>query len=232
MSQELRDFINRKRKNFISYCSSATNSFGPAIIMIDVDFTNSDWIKRVANEFAEHGYIVLVPNISKYFGSSLPKKPIHHNESQTLSKSESLIDFSAAIIQIEETINLAKSIPQCNGKVGVVGFSSGATLAYLVAARLKPDAAVAYFATQLQNFLEEGKSIACPLLIHLYEFDDVAQTQENRKIEAALIGKGNISIYTYTDRENRINPLDPVFYTANDINALHQRTFKLIDRLK
>ncbi len=232
MSRLLHDFVNRDGQNFIGYCSSAANICGPAILMINEDFSSSNRIKRIADVFAERGYIVLVPNISEYFDHGPTKKSINHNAPQTLPKFEPVIDFDPAIMQIKKAINVAKSIPKCNGNVGIVGFSSGATLAYLAAARLDPDAAIAYFSGRLHNFLNEGKNIICPLLIHLYELGDLARTQDNNKIEAALIGKGNISIHTYNSGDNLIKPYGPVLCPTNDINSAHQRTFKLMDRLK
>ena len=60
---------------------------------------------------------------------------------------------------INDAIRALRARPQCNGKVGVLGFGLGGRLAYLAAARLKVDAAVSYYGMELEQHLEEVRSV-------------------------------------------------------------------------
>ena len=47
--------------------------------------------------------------------------------------------------------------PECNGRVGVMGFCLGGTMAYLSAARTDANAAVSYYGTRIYNFLDNAR---------------------------------------------------------------------------
>src|ERR1700675_3594952 len=47
--------------------------------------------------------------------------------------------------------------PACTGRVGVVGFGPGGMLAYLLAVRDKPDAAVSYYDDGIDQALDEAR---------------------------------------------------------------------------
>jgi len=57
--------------------------------------------------------------------------------------------------------------PACTGKIGVVGFGRGGTVACLAATRFEVDVAVAYYPSELETIAAEAAALKNPLAIHL-----------------------------------------------------------------
>ena len=132
---------------------------------------------------------------------------------------------------MEEIIEYVKTIHRPVGKIGIIGFFDGATLAYLTASRLQPDFAVAYFGGDITSYLTEGKNIKCPMIIHEFEPKKTATGIGNNKLEAALIGKENISIYNYIRKQNIDQSNPNSLLSSETLNKAHERTLKLLENL-
>ena len=89
-------------------------------------------------------------------------------------------------------------MPECNGKVGVVGFCLGGTMAYLAASRTDADAAVGYYGTRIHLFTAEGKTIARPLILHFGELDHTTPPELLQgQILPAIAGNPNVQPFVY-----------------------------------
>ena len=96
--------------------------------------------------------------------------------------------------ELDHAMRYMRSTPGSNGKVAVIGFGHGGQQAYLAACRLKPEAAIIYHGTSIDDFLEEGRHIDCETVFHMGNDDPYMTDETDRKIHAALIGKFNIAI--------------------------------------
>jgi carboxymethylenebutenolidase len=90
-------------------------------------------------------------------------------------------DFPRAMPDVQAAIDTLRTLPGANGKVGIVGFCLGGTLAYLAAARTDVDAAVGYYGSRIVEFLDEARTIGKPLLLHFGELDK-AIPPDNREL--------------------------------------------------
>ena len=127
----------------------------PGIVLLHEIFGVTDWIKNTADLFAAQGYCVLAPEIfwrlerNFYADFKIPEQRHRGFEYR------GLINHDKAIADIAATIKHLKSHPKCNGRIGVTGFCTGGTLAFLSAARLNIDAAASYYGTQIHEFITE-----------------------------------------------------------------------------
>ena len=137
-----------------------------------------------------------------------------------------------AMADISAVISSLKSMPECNGKVGVTGFCTGGTLTYLAAARLDIDAAVAYYGTQIHEFLDEGKNIACPTVFHMGNKDDHVPQDLPDMMGAAMIGMPNIAMYLYDTGHAFAHTERLDHYSEAASQKAHARTFELFDDLR
>ena len=55
-------------------------------------------------------------------------------------------DYDLAVRDMEDTWHFLEKVPECNGKVGAVGYCPGGKLCYLMCCRTDIDCAVAYAA--------------------------------------------------------------------------------------
>jgi carboxymethylenebutenolidase len=120
-------------------------------------------IEDVARKAALAGFITLAPDALTPLGG-YPGDDDKGRELQSKrDKNEMLEDFIAGYDYLQKH-------PNCNGKVGVVGFCFGGGIANLMAVRL-PDlaAAVPYYGAQPPA--EDVPKIKAPLLLHYAELD-------------------------------------------------------------
>ena len=144
----------------------------------------------------------------------------------------SKLDLDNTLGDIGCVFNTIESHSGCNGKIAIVGFSEGGTLSFLTAARLNPDAAIAYYPTHIQDHLHEGKHINCQTILHMGEHDHYMTKENNQKIHAALIGKFNIAIYNYQAGHGFTNSKNLENFNPEARALSFQRTFDLLDSLK
>ena len=217
---------------FDAYLALPAEPSAPGIVMLHEIFGVTDWIIETANLFAEHGFCVAAPDM---FWRLEPNFIADHRDSAQTEKGrryKQLIDHDKAVDDIAAVILSLKSLPKCNGKIGVTGFCTGGTLTYLAAARLDIDAAVAYYGTQIHEFLEEGKNIACPTVFHMGEKDDRVPQGLPDMTRTALKGVPDIAIYTYDAGHAFAHTGRPDYYSDVASQKAHARTFDLFDELR
>ena len=85
-------------------------------------------------------------------------------------------EYAQGVKDMQAAISVLRARPECNGRVGVVGFCLGGTMAYLAAAQTDADAAAGYYGTRIHNFLDDAKRIQRPLVLHFGERDHTTST--------------------------------------------------------
>jgi carboxymethylenebutenolidase len=121
------------------------------------------YIEDVARRAALAGFITLAPDALTPLGG-YPGNDDQGREMQSkLDKNKILEDFIAA----DEYL---KGLPDCNGKVGVVGFCFGGWVANMMAVRISDlSAAVPFYGTQ--PAAEDVPKIKAPLMLHYAGLD-------------------------------------------------------------
>jgi carboxymethylenebutenolidase len=102
-------------------------------------------------------------------------------------------DFPRAMPDVQAAIDVLRTLPGANGKVGIVGFCLGGTLAYLAAARTDVDAAVGYYGSRIVEFLDDAPAIRRPLLLHFGERDKAIPPHDRECVTRALIENSTIT---------------------------------------
>ena len=65
-------------------------------------------------------------------------------------------DRDAGAKDIKDTVNTVAKLPECTGKVGVLGYCIGGLMTFLTAVRYRVDAAVAYHGGDTEKYLGEA----------------------------------------------------------------------------
>tara|TARA_B100001142_G_C14263971_1_gene628193 strand:+ start:215 stop:934 length:720 start_codon:yes stop_codon:yes gene_type:complete len=217
---------------FGAYGAMPESGPAPGIVLLHEIFGVTDWIKNTADLFAAQGYCVVAPEIfwrlerNFYADFKIPE------QRQRGFEYRGLIDHDKAIADIAATIKHLKSQPKCNGRIGVAGFCTGGTLAFLSAARLNIDAAASYYGTQIHEFITEGQNIRCPMILHAGTRDEHVSLKLLEKIKRSLSPNLNAIIYEYDAGHAFAHTERNDLYSAASAKAAHERTFKLFDKLK
>ncbi len=217
---------------FDAYLARPAEPSAPGIVMLHEIFGVTDWIRETADLFAEHGFCVAAPDM---FWRLKPNFVGDHRDPEQTEQGrryKQLIDHDKAMDDITAVLSRLRSMPECNGKIGVTGFCTGGTLTYLAAARLDIDAAAAYYGTQIHEFLDEGKNIACPTVFHMGEKDDRVPQGLPDMTRAALNGVPDIAIHTYDAGHAFAHTGRPDYYSEVASRKAHARTFDLFDKLR
>ncbi|MBI2288712.1 MAG: dienelactone hydrolase family protein [Chloroflexi bacterium] len=103
----------------------------PGIVLVHHLPGWDEFYRETARRFAQHGYVVICPNLFYRFGHGMPEEIAAKARGQGGVPDESVVgDCDAAMRYL-------KSLANGNGKVGIIGTCSGGRHAFLVACRVK-----------------------------------------------------------------------------------------------
>ena len=163
----------------------------PGIIIITAIFGIDEDMIELSDAWASDGFIVSAPDI---FWRVLPGPTADHAVGRDRMGK---FDLEQGIKDIEDVIADLKKRPECNGKIGMLGFCFGGRYVHLSAARLGIDAGAAFHGTAIGKNLEETNNITCPMSLHFGDNDPVVPMEEVNAIKAAYAGKANVDILVY-----------------------------------
>lgn len=138
-----------------------------AIIAIMEIWGVNDTMRAHAQEFAEAGWITLVPDL---FWRLEPGVELSDADPAHWDKAIDLyydFDYDRGVEDMEDTAAYLRTIPGCNGKVGTVGYCLGGKMGYLMCCRGSDiDCAVAYYGTYIEHAIKEAPNLSKPFQLH------------------------------------------------------------------
>lgn len=169
----------------------------PGIVVIHEVFGVNADLRQTCDELAAQGYLAICPDL---FWRTEPGIELTDRTEAERAKATALygaFDLDAGVVDIAGTVETTRRMPECTGKVGVLGFCLGGLLSYLTAARTGADASVAYYPGNADRHLEEASGIRSPLLVHLAEEDEYIGKAARGQILDALADRPQVQVYTY-----------------------------------
>ena len=174
-----------------------------AIIAIMEIWGVNDTMRRHAQEFAEAGFICLVPDL---FWRQEPGVELSDKNPEDVKKAFDLyyeFDYDLGVRDMEDTAGFLKTIEGGNGKVGSVGYCLGGKLNYLMCCRnTSLECAVAYYGTYIEHNIREAKNLARPFMLHMAMKDRWVQAEVNDLIERRLSPNPLVAIHKYPEADH------------------------------
>lgn len=202
------------------------NTPAPGLVMIPEIFGINLPLREMAARYATEGFAVLVLDIFSRMERDvdLDYDDPGHAKGRALHKA---FDYATGVKDLQAGITHLRGLPECNGKVGVVGFCLGGTMAYLAASRTDADAAVGYYGTRIHLFTAEGKDIARPLILHFGERDHTTPPELLQgQILPAIAGNPHVQPFVYPGMVHAFaNHRRPDTYDAAVTKQADTRTF-------
>jgi carboxymethylenebutenolidase len=208
---------------FRAYVAVPKSGKGPGIVLAQEIFGINDYIREVADYYAEEGYLVVAPDL---FWRQQPNVELGYTPEDWQKAFGFFQGFNVdkGIEDIDATLAVLRKRPELQGKVGVLGFCLGGKLAYLTACRCDVDAAVGYYGVGIENNIEEVKNIKGRLVLHFAEQDKFCPAAARDSIFAALNGKPNVELYLYPGVDHAFaRPVSEHFHKPSALIA-HQRS--------
>ncbi len=176
----------------------------PGIVLLSEVYNVNHWVREVADGYAREGYLCLAPDLywRQEPGRYLNYNPVDQKVARELGYA---MDLDAFTGDMRDYVKALTDRADCTGKVGTVGFCLGGKLVYLAIARRLADCGVGYYAVQLDQFLDEAKSVDRPLMLHFAELDEHVPQATVAKVKQALAGKSNVQIFDYAGADHGFN---------------------------
>ena len=201
----------------------------PALIICPEVFGVNAHMRSVADRFERAGYLAIVPDM---LWRVEPELEIPYDPAGVKRGSELLARFDIGLggDDVGLVVQAARARPDCNGKVGVMGFCIGGTLAYLAAARHGVQAAVGYYAKGVEQFLREADQVTCPTILHYAGADRFIPPDVVNQVREGLSDRPNVQIYTYPGVDHGFNSEDRHAYNPEVAALAMERTLAVIDK--
>ena len=200
-----------------AYLSEPVGKPRGGIVVIQEIFGVTRHIRAVADEYAAAGFLALAPALFDRVERNVdvPYTDVQKGVGymQALNTDQALLDVQAAVARVGAA-----------GKVGVVGYCWGGTIAFLAAARLKIDAAVAYYGGGIHNHTAEKPR--APVLFHFGEKDAHIPRSAVEQIRAAYPE----GVYHLYPADHGFNCTDRASFEPTSAKLALQRSVEFLHR--
>ncbi len=158
------------------------NTKAPVVLVVHDVQGMTEWLKNLADQFAAQGYVAMVPDLLSGMGPSGGRSDSFADH-RWAQEATTKLPASQVMADLNAVADVAKTLPQSNGKVMVVGFGWGGTRSFTFASQRSDLGAVFVFnATAPTDAAELGK-IKAPIYDFYGSNDErvsstIAQTKE------------------------------------------------------
>ena len=169
---------------------------GAIIAIMEIWGVNAT-MRHHAHEFAAAGFVCLVPDL---FWRQQPGVELSDANPGDVEQAFDLyydFDYDLGVRDMEDTTAYLKTRPECNGRVGAVGYCLGGKLCYLMCCRTEIDCAVAYYGTYIEHRIREAPNLHRPFLLHMAMKDRWVQAEVNEMLERRLSPNPLVRIEKY-----------------------------------
>ena len=150
--------------SFDAYVARPADQPKAGLVIVQEIFGVNVHIRAVADGYAADGYLAVAPAL---FDRIEPGIELGYDGDDVTRGRE--LRTRVAWEQTLHDVSAAMGLAAAAGKVGVVGYCWGGSIAWLAATRLNPAAAVCYYGGNIFEF--RGEQPNCPVMFHFGEQD-------------------------------------------------------------
>ena len=177
---------------------------GLGLVILSEIYNANHWVRSVADGYAREGFVCLAPDL--YWRQRPGQYLDYTQEGQKVARELGhAMDLDAFTADMADYARCVSALSQCSGRIGTVGFCLGGKLAFLAAARGLVDAAVGYYAVQLDQFLDEAANLARPLMLHFAQLDEHVPQETVVLVKQALAAHTQVAIHDYDGTDHGFN---------------------------
>jgi carboxymethylenebutenolidase len=203
----------------------------PAVVVLQELFGVNADIRKTCDELAEQGFIAVAPDLFWRQEPGVDLSVTSEPDWQHGLRLYQAYDRDAGAKDVKETADVVAKLPECTGKVAVLGYCLGGLMTYLTAVRCHGvDAAVAYHGGDTEKYLGEVDGLNAPLLMHLAEEDEFISKAAQAEIKASLAKKPNTTVYSYPGQNHAFSRHNGTHYNAAAAALAHERTYEFLNQ--
>jgi carboxymethylenebutenolidase len=182
-----------------AYLARPTGAMRGGLVVAQEMYGINAYLRAVCDFYAAHGYLAIAPALydRKQRGLVYDYTSEDHDRAQRTYKAW---DLTAAL----DDLDAARAAVAEAGKIGLVGFCWGGSLAWLAACRRSYAATVAYYGSMMPDLADEQPR--CPVIAHIGDRDTSLPADRIAHFRAA---QPSVPVYIYAgaqhgfDNENR-----------------------------
>ena len=223
--------VNGQGGTFAAYIAQPKTSPASAVIVLQELFGVNADIRKHCDELAEQGYFAVAPDLYWRQEPGVDLNVTSDADWQHGLRLYSAYDRDSGVMDIKDTIDAVRSLPECNGKVALLGYCLGALMVFMTAVRNDGiDAAVWYHGADTDKYLGEVEGLHAPILMHLAEEDEFISKAAQAAIRAALDKKPNATVYSYPGQSHAFSRHNGKHYNAAAAHLANGRTSEFLGR--
>jgi len=189
--------IQGRDGSFGAYIARPASLPAPAVVVLHEVFGVNADIREHCDRLADQGFVAVAPDLFWRLESDVDLSVTSQADWDHGVRLYQKFDRDAGARDAEDVVKTVAGLPQCTGKVSLLGYCLGGLMTFLTAARSKVDAAVAFHGGETEKYLQEADRLDAPLLMHLAGQNEFMSMEAQSEMKAALTGKLNVAIYSY-----------------------------------
>jgi carboxymethylenebutenolidase len=221
--------VKGRAGTFSAYIARPQTLPAPAVVVLQELFGVNADIRKHCDELAEQGYLAAAPDL---FWRQEPGVDLNVTSQADWDHGLRLYqayDRDAGVKDIKETIDAVRDLPECNGKVALLGYCLGALMVFMTAVRKNGiDAAVWYHGGDTEKYLGEVDCLHAPILMHRAEEDEFISKAAQAEIKAAVATKPNATVYSYPGQCHAFSRHNGKHYNAAAAHLANGRTSEFL----
>jgi carboxymethylenebutenolidase len=181
-------------------------------------FGVGSYIRRAAERLAELGYVALAPDL---YRRTQPGLELEHDQEglEAALAAMGQLDMPGAVEDSVIALAHLRGLPEVDGRVGVIGFCLGGSIAYFAAARADPAVAVCYYGTAIPDALDQADQITCPVQFHWGAEDNYIPLEQVERVAAAAVDRPGWECHIQPDGGHAFDNHDSEMYYRRDAAA-------------
>ena len=213
---------------FTAYIARPEELPAPAVIVLQELFGVNADIRQHCDELAEQGYMAVAPDLFWRQEPGVDLGVRSDADWQHGIRLYQAYDRDEGVRDIKDTIDTVAKMPECTGKIAVLGYCLGALMTFLTAVRYRVDAAVAYHGGDTEKYLGEVGRLDSPLLMHLGEEDEFISKLAQAEIKKALAPNAKARVYSYPGQRHAFARHNGAHYNASAATLANGRTSEFL----
>jgi carboxymethylenebutenolidase len=216
--KQFQAYMARDGHTFTAYLASPEGQARAAVIIVQEIFGVTPWIKRIADGYAADGYLAVAPQLYDRIQRNLV---LDYSDTEHARGYRQQIPPDQALLDIAASAAVVKHV----GRVGIIGFCWGGTLAWASASSVAVSAAVCYYGA---GILEQSSRVPkCPTMLHFGEQDKGIPLSDVQGVRDAY-PQGQFHLYpaghgfANEDRPDHYDAASAALARTRTLDFLHQ----------
>lgn len=220
--------IQAEDGSFSAHVQRPRGSARAAVVVLHEIFGVNADMRATCAWLASYGFLAVAPDLFWRQEAGVDLSDADESSWQRGFALYQAFDRERALGDIAAAVARAREMGGPLGSVGVMGFCLGGLLTFRCAARQIGDAAVSYYGSETDRYLEEASELRVPLMEHLAAEDEYMPESSQQAIRAALRGRDRVEVHGYAGCSHAFARRGGQHYVPDAAALANERTLRFL----